>query len=176
VAVRRSGNPRPRVPTPPTGRAARHFIQDERPGHHEAVIRTPAEYEVPLRLERDECATVFNPVERREDHPARQILQIWDDTLLASLTLVVEEIVAVPTRSTARAHLREPGPDILCGSLDGDGVRQRGEWLSDSIVARQWLQLLGGSAREQLLMAFADELSRRPYAALCVGLPARAAN
>ena len=133
---------------------ARHFIEDERPSHHEGVVRTPAEYEVALRFERQERETVRDSRKRREDHTARQMLKFWDDAFLTSLSAVIKDVVAVPTRATACAHLRQPRPDVARGSVDGDGMGQRYERLGNEIVASV-LHLRSSRRREQPLPGIA---------------------
>src|SRR5688572_10957450 len=105
-------------------------------------MRTPTQYEVPLRSERQERETVRDSRKRREDHTGRQMLKVWDDAFLTLLSAVIKHVVAVPTRATACAHVSQPRPDIACGSIDGDGVSEGGERLGDEVVARQRLQPL----------------------------------
>src|SRR5678816_14291 len=89
--------------------AARHFIEDERPSHHEGVVRTPAEYEVALPFERHERETVRDSRKRREDHPARQMLKVWDDAFLTSLSAVIKHVVA----AVSYTHLTLPTSDLV---------------------------------------------------------------
>ncbi len=77
-----------------------------------------------------------------KDHADREFLELGDGALSARPASVVEKVIAVPAGTTPSAHLREPRPDFLSRSSNGDRVIERADRFLDQLIAGQRVRLL----------------------------------
>ena len=77
-----------------------------------------------LRLEREDDKTFRYAWQRREHRTDRDVLELRHDARRTRLASVVQEVIAVPARTTPGPHLNKPRPRRTRRTGDGDGVRQ----------------------------------------------------
>jgi hypothetical protein len=100
----------------------------KRPSHHRrSVPRGPTKYKEAFSLEVEDDKAVVHSWGCRKDRTDRDVLQRRHHAEKAAVTAVVDEVVAVPTGTSARTQLHKPGPDVTRGTMDRYGMRERSE-------------------------------------------------
>ena len=107
------------------------------PGKNQAV------FGLALRYDKD----IFRTGKCGEHTAYTDVLQVGEDAFGTVVAAVINEVVGIPS-GAARAHLRQPGPDITRRAANGDGVMDRADGLRNQIVSRKCADALGGSGAD----------------------------
>src|SRR5687767_14560438 len=113
-------------------------LENKRPCHHRrAVGISPAENQRTFPLKGEEHKSLGDPRQRWEYVADANVLELRDDPPRARPAPIVEEVIAVPPRTTAGTHLRKPRPHHRRLSAQDDRVGHRSRCDTNDIIARK---------------------------------------
>ena len=113
------------------------LLEHERPRHNRRSVRhrPPPKNDVPHWLEGEDVEAVRRTWCRWEKHAYRNGLKVGHDAIGASMATVVDEVVAVPSCSSACPHLDQPGPYLTGRAPNSGRMRKRRDRFRNQVVA-----------------------------------------
>ena len=120
---------------PPVGA----LLEDKCPGHDRCRVgrRSPSEHEITSRLEVQDVETFCCTRARRKECADGNGLKGGHNAIGASSPTVIDDIVAIPSRSAAGTHLHQPRPHLAPRAPNRDRISERPDRRRNPFVARK---------------------------------------